>query len=254
MRLRRGPQRCELTTIKSLTSPYKGRGAFLRRTAGSSRLVRLLDNWIPLDAEPSRQEVAERLGQWLGVHDVVTLHAAQQSIVSGPVAEPVAVATAAELTEELRRLRASLQGLISADEPYAQPDPDAGFAPHHRRYLGQQRRMQGGIDGLRVRIRQALSVASPRLAQLAMLDGVMQQLFGAREQKLLSTVPLFLKERFEQLHRQQPDALGLVPLPLAWLDTFRRDLQEALLAELDTRLQPLLGMLSALNSDAKSQS
>jgi hypothetical protein len=214
----------------------------------------LLDNWIPLDAEPSRQEVAERLGQWLGVHDVVTLHAAQQSIVSGSVAEAVPVATAAELTEELRRLRASLQGLISADESYAQPDPEAGFAPHHRRYLGQQRRMQGGIDGLRVRIRQALSVASPRLAQLAMLDGVMQQLFGAREQKLLSTVPLFLKELFEQLHRQQPDALGLVPLPLAWLDTFRRDLQEALLAELDTRLQPLLGMLSALNSDAKSHS
>ena len=225
---------------------------FLRRNAGSSRLVRLLDNWIPLDAEASRQEVAERLGQWLGVHDVVTLHAAQQSIASGPAPETVAVATAAELTEELRRLRASLQGLISAGESYAQPDPEAGFAPHHRRYLGQQRSMQGSIDGLRARLRQALSAASPRLAQLAMLDGVMQQLYGAREQKLLSTVPLFLKERFEQLHRQQPDALGLVPLPLAWLDTFRRDLQEALLAELETRLQPLLGMLYALNTDAKS--
>ena len=62
------------------------------------------------------------------------------------------------------------------------------------------------------------------------------------------------KERFERLHRQEPDETGAVPLPLAWFDTFRRDVQEALLAELETRLQPVLGMIDALHQDTKLSS
>ena len=72
------------------------------------------------------------------------------------------------------------------------------------------------------------------------------------EQKLLSGVPLLLMERFERLNRLEPDETGAVPLPLAWFDTFLRDVHEALLAELEARLQPVLGMIDALNQSVKS--
>lgn len=222
-----------------------------------SRLQRLLDHWTGAEAEAPRQDVAERLGQWLGMHDALRLQAVQQLAVSGQhdaVAAGGAGADAHVLAQECRRLRVALQEAIAAEQSDPALGPDAGFPVYHRRYLGHQRRMQTAIDSLRGRARQALAAASPELARLALLDGGMQQLFGAREQKLLAQVPLFLKERFERLHRQEPDASGAVPLPLAWYDTFRRDVQEALLAELETRLQPVLGMIDALTQDTKQAS
>ena len=238
--------------------PRRGRRqVFLLRNAATSRLQRLLDHWTGAEAEAPRQDVAERLGQWLGMHDALRLQAAQQLVVSGehaPAGVERSVADADALGLECRRLRAALQAAIAAEQADPALGPEAGFPAYHRRYLGHQRRLQASIDSLRGRARQALAEASPELARLALLDGSVQQLFGAREQKLLAQVPLFLKERFERLHRQEPDETGAVPLPLAWFDTFRRDVQEALLAELETRLQPVLGMIDALHQDTKLSS
>jgi Protein of unknown function (DUF3348) len=229
----------------------------LLRNAGTSRLQRLLDHWTGAETEAPRQDVAERLGQWLGMHDALRLQSAQYLIVSGDhdgTGKDGARTEVDALAGECRRLRAALQSAIAAELADPALGPDAGFPAYHRRYLGHQRRIQAAIDSLRARARQALAAASPEMARLALLDGTLQQLFGAREQKLLAQVPLFLKERFERLHRQEPDETGAVPLPLAWFDTFRRDVQEALLAELETRLQPVLGMIDALHQDAKQTS
>jgi hypothetical protein len=43
--------------------------------------------------------------------------------------------------------------------------------------------MAARIEGLREQVRQTLTMASPRLAQLAALDAVLEQTLGAREQK-----------------------------------------------------------------------
>lgn len=222
--------------------------------AGGSRLQRLLDHWSGAETEASRPDIAERLAQWLGMHDALRLQQAQQLLVSGEhdgSEDARCVANADALAAECRRVRAALQASIQAEHSDPALGPDAGFPAYHRRYLAHQRRMQVAVDGLRGKARQALSSTSPGLARLAMVDGTLQQLFGAREQKLLASVPLFLKERFERLNRQEPDEAGAVPLPLAWFDTFRRDAQEALLAELDARLQPVLGMIDALGQQAK---
>jgi hypothetical protein len=71
---------------------------------------------------------------------------------------------------------------------------------------------------------------------------VMDQMLGGREQHLLSTVPAFLKKRFEQLRREAPADTD----PPAWLTRLTAECQQALLAELDLRLQPIAGMAEAL--------
>lgn len=226
---------------------------YLHRNFSSSGLVRLLDRWVAVDAQASGPDVAERLGQWLSVADVITLHGAHQSIKSmGAPSPPAARAEGAlDAAAELLRVRASLEQSIVARDAAAAPEPGTGYAPYHRRYLEQQRRMATSIDALRDRVRQTLAGVSPRLAQLAELDAVLERMFGRREQQLLATVPLCLKERFEQLHRQRPGDGHAVPAPGAWPDSFVREFQETLLAELEVRLQPVSGMIDALRIEAK---
>lgn len=226
---------------------------YLHRNFSSSGLVRLLDRWVPVDAQASGPDVAERLGQWLSVADVITLHAAHQSIKSMDAPSPPGARPggAFDAAAELLRVRASLEQSILARDAAAAHEPDTGYAPYRRRHLEQQRRMATSIDALRDRVRQTLAGVSPRLAQLAELDAVLERMLGRREQQLLAAVPLCLEERFEQLHRQRPGDAHAVPALGAGLDGFVREFQETLLAELELRLQPVAGMIDALRIEAK---
>lgn len=226
---------------------------YLRGNFSTSGLVRVLGRWMPGEAAAPGQDVAQRLGQWLSVADVITLRAAHQSIDSPDAARPVRVRAAGtcDVQDALLRVREDLESAVTAREAAAAPEPDTGYAPYHRRYLEHQRRMAMSIGSLRDRVRQALATASPRLARLAELDAVLERMLGRREQQLLSTVPAFLKQRFEQLRGQHPGDAGAVAPPGALPDTFAREFQEALLAELDLRLQPVTGMIEALRNEEK---
>ncbi|MEX1167680.1 MAG: DUF3348 family protein [Hydrogenophaga sp.] len=230
-------------------------------------------------AAPAGQDFAERLGAWLSVADAITLRTALQT-------QPVARSTQATnlgqgfapdaLLEALQRVRATLTQSLTTVEaalpqrnradhsahgataaPPVPLDPVAELAMLNQRYGEQQRRMEMSIDALRAHARQVLSQASPGLARLAALDAVMEQMLGEREQHALSTVPAFLKKRFEQLRREAAaeaeTLLGETPNPsqqLTWLAQLATEFQQALLAELDLRLLPIAGMAEALQSSA----
>jgi hypothetical protein len=229
----------------------------LRRDFSSSSLVGLLGELALLETETSKQDFAERLGQWLGVFEGMTLHAAHQASQACEPAKPSAARPAAKpgLTDEFQRVRTTLvkaiqastaasaknQGLIS-DAPTQASAEDAPYAPHHQRYLQQQRTMGLKIEVLRAQARQAMSPRSPRLAELARFDAVMEQMLGGREHKLLASVPALLERRFEHLRASgQP----------GWPERFGKDLQRILLAELEVRLQPVMGLIEALSNEVK---
>ncbi len=216
---------------------------------------------------PAGQDFAERLGAWLSVADAITLRSALQS--QGTHKKPVAGSPVPQsLADEVQRVRATLTQSILAVEPVQPPrgradhsaqgalaapalpiDPVAEFAMLHQRYVEQQRRMEMSVDALRSHARERLASASPELAQLAALDGVMEQMLGGREQHLLSTVPSFLKKRFEQLRRQATSEDTEVPARQpAWLGQLAAEFQQALLAELELRLQPVMGLAEALTT------
>jgi hypothetical protein len=247
----------------------------LRRNFGSSRLVRLLSDWAPADAAAPRQDVAERLGAWLGVSDAISLHSAHQSMKSAPPAKlsDARLPGVLDVEAEFLRVRAALVLAIQTPDssaararrlrsPTGQPGTDAetdvSFAPYRKRYLDLQRHMELRVAALRDHVRRGIGGASPQLAQLAKLDAALEQVFGGREQQLLSTVPLFLARRFEELRKNQVAAGSPGPVsslaparqqqPHAWQRVFGNELQAVLLAELDDRLQPVAGMVDALNN------
>lgn len=182
--------------------------------------------------------MAERLGEWLNVADAIALHSAHQTLPSVTTRRAAVKKGAADAQAELERLRATLSQSITTPPHPPVDATDTEFAPHHQRCLDQQRRMEMGIDALRAHLRQTLAATSPRLAQLAALDATLDQMLGGREQKLLASLPPFLKARFDHLRQAHPEA---------WPRLFEQDFQQALLAELDLRLQPLVGMLEAMN-------
>ena len=258
----------------------------MRRNFSSSGLTRLLgdlDDDSVSHAGESGQDFAEKLSLWVGVFDAGTLHAAHQAVAAGGVqvahgSARTAPGKAISPREQLHQVRSILARTVAhAESPdpagrrarlqFDPPGPvveqEADFAPYRQHYQDQQRNMDLMIGPLRDNVRQILSAGSPALRQLAILDAVWEQMLAAREQKLLSAVPLRLKRRFESLRKagrdsdvpKKPDQSPGQSLPVldgtqpAWLKVFSRELQQVLLAELEVRLEPVTGLIEALEQE-----
>lgn len=210
-------------------------------------LIRLLARLADGDVRESRQAFADRLGQWLNWTDAISLSAA---LNGSPAAAPSGARVGASAAEaECARARAALVKAIAEDStPAPSMSTSADFSPYRRRYLARQQAMEAGIGPLRARLRAMLAAGSPAMARLAGVDAVMEQVLVEHERSLLSTVPVLLEKHFERLRRaaQPQDEPDTEAQPEAWLDVFRKNMQDLLLAELDFRLQPIEGLLEAL--------
>ena len=247
--------------------PLQGREMCLRRNFSSSKLVRMLGSVSGVEVATSSQDVAGQLAQWLNAFDAMALHAAHQSIEAGPagaaarVLPDAAQAQAAieALEQEHRQVRATLEKSIQssgAPQP-GSTRPRTGVAalpaayetgidytPYRRAYTEQQRLMDLKIAPLRDHVRQAMAEASPALQQLATLDAALDQMLSARASRLWLAGPQLMARRFEQLRKGGAE-------PDTWLDDFGREMQQTQLAELDARLQPVLGLIETFSTEVK---
>lgn len=233
-------------------------GQVFRRTSfNGSALIRLLSRLAEADVREPANPTADRLSQWFGWTDAISLSAA----LDGTPATAQTSIRAPRNTEEseCNRVKSALANAIVEDNTFgAGKDATSDFAPYRRRYLARQQAMEAGVGSLRSRLRSAMAARSPAMARLASVDVVMAQVLEAREHSLLSAVPGLLERHFERLRKageapaaeeaQTPDTAA--PLPDAWLDVFRKDAQDVLLAELDFRFQPVEGLLDALRTQA----
>ena len=153
-----------------------------------------------------------------------------------------------------------------ADTPAAPPEDPTDFAPCRRQLSAHQRTMTERIATLRADVRLALTNQSAALGQLAAVDAVMDDALAAREKHVLSLVPALLERRFDKLRGAHaaapadmppaaapedspavPPTAPTPPAPPAWRIACGREMQDVLLAELDLRLQPVHGMIEALD-------
>ncbi|MBC5781540.1 DUF3348 family protein [Ramlibacter sp. USB13] len=221
----------------------------MRNTPARSALVRHFGGWVSVDAEPAGMDFAERLSLWLNAFDAIHLQAAHQAIRSVPPAAPVRRgAGRADLAEDFRQARGVLANAIARD-PLADLDAtekaEAGYAPWQRRHQELQRQMEQMVGALRDHARQTLLRGSPRMRQLAALDAAMEQLLARREEALLPKTIALLARRFADL-RAADDGSG------AWRAAFERDWRQALLTELDLRLEPIAGLVDAQRNEGNN--
>ena len=240
-----------------------------------SPLVLLLQQWQPTQGEAVRADMAERLGQWLGAVGAVRLNGALHSIESypGEARHAVPAVDWRAMDDACQGVQAELNALIVArlaparaprgrggSGPVETLDPaaEADFATHSQRYLGQQKQMEARLSALRAQMRQWLAQGSPALRQLAALDAVVEQMLGAREQKLWAQLPGFLEGRLAHwrgLHAQRLAALGQEDAPQqwrqpgGWLFAFEQDVRALWQAEVQVRLQPIMGLREAAHNE-----
>ena len=246
--------------------------ALTRTHFHSSRLIRVLADLAVVDAGEPGIAFAEKLGLWVEFTDAITLAAAlgaSTAVAQSGAKSGARLSASAEFARIRSRLVSSITRSCSPDggaSPMelcaAQPgeliEVATAFEPFRRLYLAQQRDMDGSVHPLRSHVRELLARASPALRQLATLDAAFDGILRERESQLLSTVPRLLRKRFEQLLKAHqlipattpPDvnpAMRMTTDP--WLARFCHELQTVLLAELDLRLQPTVGLIEALNHE-----
>lgn len=243
----------------------------------SSKLIRCLADLSIVEAVEPGNAFAEKLGLWIHFTDAITLSAVHNdSIASTPKMQPEAqCAVPVAVGIEFDRTQAALMNSImkscspnSGKTHITLPAPKlelpmdlaAAYAPYRRFYDAHQRDMELSIQPLRINVREALAKASPRLKKLADLDAALERILRDRESKLLSKVPVLLKKRFEQLFKahqqmlvdtQQADNPAGWMQAGAWLARFCNDMQTLLLAELELRLQPTVGLIEAFKQNTQ---
>jgi hypothetical protein len=258
--------------------------AQLRAHFNSSPLVRFLTENAMMEPAQATEDVGHKLGDWLNFRQAITLQSVLQAGPHGKAPEiqplpahlrraatisPAALANhvdkvRAQLAESITQGAPSGSGLALIQMPAAELDepidPKTAFAPYRRFHAAHQRQMENTLRSLRASVRLQLTQRGGHLQQLATLDAAFEDILSEREALLLGKVSKMLEKRFVQalkLHlKQHNEAVfdtdspaGAPQQALSCLMPHRQALRTALLAELDTRLQPTLGLLEALTSE-----
>ena len=192
----------------------------------------------------------------------------------------------AQLVESITRGAPTGSGLARIDMPapvFDEPvEIKTAFEPYRRFVAAHQRQMESSVRSVRAQLRRQLSQRGGAGQQLAALDTAYENILAEREAALLAKTSKLLEKRFVQVlkaHMQVQaqaqsaalitdiadatvkatddiDLIGTTPndtlkaAPRSWLMPLHQTIRQALLAELDTRLQPTLGLLEALTSFA----
>lgn len=232
-----------------------------------SRYVGLLTELSAAKLSYAELNLAERLGNLLGFSGSITLASALRQLpgsVSSPSLESAKNIQADVLAVRGKNLRAITDSFTenTGDAQLKVPSNCVGtresvlqtHEPYRRFYLAHQVEMASSIESLRIRVRVGMSGFSASLAQLAQLDSLFEQSFEAESRTLFGITVKLLEQRFKQLLQEHQQGANSSESSLEdwtqegqWLDLYYQDMRELLLAEFDVRLQPVLGLLEALN-------
>lgn len=242
-------------------------------------LARLLARWQAGPRAGQAPGFVEGLSRWLDWTDAIPLAAALQDDDPPRPAPrgPRPRATRAALAAACMQLRATLRAAFADDGLPGRPNTrspdrhDRSMLPTtmpnaqdldldacRRRYSRHQRTMEVAVDALRQRVREAVAAASVEHARLARVDEVLERVVAERERLLLACLPAALEQRLAQRRQAHLAALALQAgaddpagwwRPGGWLAALGDDVAALLDAELDLRLQPVLGLIDALPAD-----
>lgn len=232
---------------------------------GPSRLVRQFTAWTPVETDAAGGDVAERLSRWIDPLAAIRLQAVIQSVQAADTAKPARRprAPASDPIEDVQRVRGTLANAIAQDPltlaGVRATDDDPGYGPWRQRHADLQRQMGQMVGALRDHLRHAAN-ALPALRPLAVLDATFDSLLAERELALVATTSQLLERRYQQAraaHLAELKAAGQTADASAWrkapwLAAFAQDWRQALLAELDLRLEPATGLAEALRNESGS--
>ena len=211
-------------------------------------LSRLLREWgiEPVSPAPA----AARLGSWLGWADSIEMAQVLTTAPGSAASEAARIEAMHWAGGELEQVRVHLASGFNHDELASESEPvadDASFtsllAPYLQHLAHQQRVIASRITTFRARLRAKLESASDELARLAQLDEYIERALASPERRATAGLSALLEMRARKHHAADPRR---------WRPRLCADLQRLLRAELDQRLQPVLGLVEALSTRSPS--
>lgn len=149
-----------------------------------------------------------------------------------------------------------LAGIYTAKRPGIKKLKKAAYEPYRKFYVARQKDLDVKTHRLRTHIEKSVAGLSSRFAQLSKLDVVFDKVLAAKTRSLFEVVPQILGRQFECLYNEHIKTLPMEPAvsdierwmqPDKWIGRFCGKMRELLIAELEVRLQPVLGMVDALS-------
>ena len=252
--------------------------AVKHRSVSSSKLVRLLSEYDPSSIDVTHKNFAERLGLLVDLSDSVTLSESLRAIprmrhdAQGNQDESLCD----DLVQAFLNQRSEiLKSILKSFDPSAVfiqfklPIPNSEtsaeealkFEQYQRFYSLHQSELDFKIEKLRAFIRKHVSRHSLKLAQLAELDKTISKSMATHTRKRFSAISKLIKVRFDQLYTDYVtnttnDTAKEKPIVWlednGWLSKFHSEMQQILLAELEIRLQPIIGLIEAYSEEIES--
>ena len=238
----------------------------------SSRLVSFLQDLAASKVALTHKNFTDKLGQLIDLTDSIALSESLRGLsriqfVSGSAPQ-------LGLQEEFLQSRRGMIEFIARSFtpgavalPFSLPkldeaalqDESTGYQPYLKFYALHQSDMEFRVQRLRLKIRQQVAGHSRELAQLVALDEALADALSAQSRKLFAQIPRLLGSRFDYLRQQQfeTNAASKQNPQLwleadGWLQKFYREMQGLLLAELDVRLQTVVGLVEAYEDATKN--
>ena len=258
-----------------------------------TRLVRFLADLAVSDIGYSHENFTDRLGRVIDIMQSLRLSAIHDQLPMIPfepnssacedlsqevlrARRTLVQSVVSSFTSKVVPARLQLP-TFEADAPL---DELTKFQPYHRFYIAHQQQFESKIQSLQLRVRDRVSGLSKELAQLAALDAAMGDVLSMYTRSQLAVIPLLLGKRFDFLQREQgsshaafqaelqaeaesrtqvgdvqpqADLLENKDQPEVWRVRFLTEIQGLLLAELELRLLPVLGLVEAVNEEVASR-
>ncbi|PID43866.1 MAG: hypothetical protein CSB48_03515 [Proteobacteria bacterium] len=247
------------------------------RSLQHTRLVRFLAGITESDAPLSHEQFCQRLARWFDIAESDRLADTLwqlprirfdrgESDNEPDVEQPARRVQALFISQRKAMAEAVLNsfspgvGYVRIRLPGTKKQDEAGESPgyeaYRRFYLAHQREMEAKVAQLQDKVREEASALSVELARLAALDRVVIESLGFQSKKWMARIPRILARRFDALRDEAEkggceeacsDGASSEDGKPVWLNTFCNELQGVLLAELEVRLLPALGLVEAVN-------
>jgi hypothetical protein len=232
--------------------------------ATSPRLLRFVAELGLARPEVSRERFTQRLGALFDLQDSIAIAAVHGGLGrTRPAGLPPGDVTRLFLEGRGAILRSAARAFDPSGGarirfPSVDPaDPEARATsmqvePYLGFYRAQQSDAEHRVRRLQVQVREAIAGLSPQLDQLCALDAVLTRSMGAKTRGFFSAIPRLLQTHFETLlATYRPDGADQREADALWLQTlqrYRRDMRGMLLAEIETRLLPVTGLVEAVEA------
>lgn len=235
-------------------------------SANSSRLVRYLNELSVANTAISPGHFAQRLAQLIDFSASIALagtHGKLQTLAFEPTGIPGAAAEAEFLRVRAAMMQSVIKSIATGTGPgrsrlpepagLQETDPATACAPYLKFYAAHQAQLEFKTRNVQSHIRDLATGLSPELARLCALDAALGDTLAQHSRKFFTEIPRLLGQHFEHLLHENPQpGAEQQENQEAWTglhERFRAEMQGLLLAEIEARLLPVLGLIEAINED-----